>query len=253
MKKLLLCLTMTAFVLACSKSTDDPYADLNKSLSNYKDACSDVVFEDTRSTMAEVNKLQADGKTSEAADLYVVAKQKYDQGVADYSNYKNRLDKANADMRNQASRLSAVERDAKRVAPTEYTNAKAKIEGNHKLAADALKRCAVPQAEGYLSDANKELTYLENLVKSRLGMPVSAADMYTVMKGDSLWKIAANKYSNPYFWPLIYWANSSSIKDPDLIYPNQQFRIDYDSTASMKADAEKLARTRGAWSLYDGK
>mgnify|MGYP001066395821 CR=1 FL=1 len=50
---------------------------------------------------------------------------------------------------------------------------------------------------------------------------------YTVVNGDCLWNIAKKKehYSNPFAWPIIYKANRDQIKNPDLIYPKQNFKI----------------------------
>jgi nucleoid-associated protein YgaU len=42
---------------------------------------------------------------------------------------------------------------------------------------------------------------------------------------DCLWRIAEKLYGNAKLWPLIYAANRSQIKDPDLIYPGQKFVI----------------------------
>jgi nucleoid-associated protein YgaU len=51
---------------------------------------------------------------------------------------------------------------------------------------------------------------------------------YTVVKGDSLWKIAGKLYGNPFKWPKIYRANKDKIKNPHKIYPNQVFVIPWD-------------------------
>lgn len=48
---------------------------------------------------------------------------------------------------------------------------------------------------------------------------------YTVQKGDTLSKIAEHYYGNASKWRVIYEANRDLIKDPDLIYPGQTFRI----------------------------
>jgi nucleoid-associated protein YgaU len=50
---------------------------------------------------------------------------------------------------------------------------------------------------------------------------------YTVVKGDCLWNIAKKKehYANAFAWPKIYQANRDQIKNPDLIYPKQTFKI----------------------------
>ncbi len=51
--------------------------------------------------------------------------------------------------------------------------------------------------------------------------------LYTVVKGDHLWGIAGKSehYDNPFAWPKIYKANRDKIKNPDLIYPKQEFLI----------------------------
>ncbi len=79
----------------------------------------------------------------------------------------------------------------------------------------------------------------------------SARIQYTVVRGDNLWNISAKDsiYGNPYEWPLIYKANADKIKDPDLIYPGQEFGIDRNPSADEVARAVEHAKTRGAWSL----
>jgi nucleoid-associated protein YgaU len=53
----------------------------------------------------------------------------------------------------------------------------------------------------------------------------SAEHTYTVVEGDSLSKIAKREYGDGNKWRTIYEANRDLIKDPDLIYPGQSFRI----------------------------
>ncbi len=55
----------------------------------------------------------------------------------------------------------------------------------------------------------------------------AAAGRYEVQPGDYLWKIAKMPeiYGNPYAWIRIYTYNRDQIKNPDLIYPKQVFRI----------------------------
>jgi len=80
---------------------------------------------------------------------------------------------------------------------------------------------------------------------------------HVVIKGETLWWIAEYKqvYNDPFQWPLIYKSNRSQIKDPDLIYPDQVFKIERapELTDDMIKEAIKFAKNRGAWSLYDGK
>ncbi len=64
---------------------------------------------------------------------------------------------------------------------------------------------------------------------------------YTVVKGDHLWGIAkkSEHYGNPFAWPVIYQANRDQIKNPDLIYPDQSFKIP-NLTEEEKSKYEKL-------------
>ena len=48
---------------------------------------------------------------------------------------------------------------------------------------------------------------------------------YTVVKGDSLSKIAKREYGKANEWKRIFEANRDQIKDPDLIHPGQVLRI----------------------------
>ncbi len=67
--------------------------------------------------------------------------------------------------------------------------------------------------------------------------------MYTVVKGDHLWGIAKKKehYENPFAWPIIYKANRDQIKNPDLIYPKQIFKIP-NLTEEEKSKYDKIRR-----------
>ena len=66
---------------------------------------------------------------------------------------------------------------------------------------------------------------------------------YRVVRGDHLWGIAKKKehYGNGFAWPIIYKANRDQIKDPDLIYPDQVFKIP-PLTEEEKSKYEKLRR-----------
>lgn len=51
------------------------------------------------------------------------------------------------------------------------------------------------------------------------------AVFYTVVKGDTLSKIAKQHYGNAGKYPVIFEANKPMLKDPDEIYPGQVLRI----------------------------
>lgn len=80
--------------------------------------------------------------------------------------------------------------------------------------------------------ANRDLIRDPDLIYpgQQFAIPASAFPMpfsggYQVRKGDSLWRIAAWIYGDPTRWTQIYAANRDRIRDPDLIFPNQQFII----------------------------
>jgi nucleoid-associated protein YgaU len=52
-----------------------------------------------------------------------------------------------------------------------------------------------------------------------------AAEVYTVVKGDNLSKIAKHFYGNANEWKRIFEANRDVLKDPDKIFPGQQLKI----------------------------
>ena len=51
------------------------------------------------------------------------------------------------------------------------------------------------------------------------------AQFYTVVKGDTLGKIAKEFYGDAMKYPIIFEANKPMLKSPDLIYPGQVLRI----------------------------
>ncbi|MBX7119502.1 MAG: LysM peptidoglycan-binding domain-containing protein [Gemmatimonadaceae bacterium] len=52
-------------------------------------------------------------------------------------------------------------------------------------------------------------------------MAQAAAQTHTVKKGDTLWDIARTYLGDPFKWPEIYRRNTETVKDPNLIYPDQ--------------------------------
>lgn len=67
----------------------------------------------------------------------------------------------------------------------------------------------------------------EGLRLSELYLSGQTLTMHRVIKGDTLWDISGKIYKNRryWLWPNIWRANKLIIKDPDLIYPGQNFRI----------------------------
>lgn len=64
-------------------------------------------------------------------------------------------------------------------------------------------------------------------VEDRLTVAAAAPEavFYTVVKGDTLWKIAQQHYGNGSKYPAIFEANQPMLTHPDRIYPGQVLRI----------------------------
>lgn len=118
----------------------------------------------------------------------------------------------------------------------------------------------IKRKEGPKADRQKDLNTLKmnkisalpeffnkvhNLMQKDLDAWVEASKdiNYTVKKGDHLWGIAKKPehYGNGFAWPVIYKANRDQIKNPDLIYPNQNFKIP-PLTEEEKSKYEKLRK-----------
>lgn len=56
----------------------------------------------------------------------------------------------------------------------------------------------------------------------------AAPQTYTVVKGDSLSKIAKRLYGNANHWREIFEANRDQLKNPDLIKPGQVLKLPAD-------------------------
>lgn len=67
--------------------------------------------------------------------------------------------------------------------------------------------------------------------------------MYMVIRGDCLWNISKKKdiYNDPFLWPLIYKDNMDIIKNPNMIYPKQEFKIQISPAEENKKKAIKEA------------
>jgi hypothetical protein len=68
--------------------------------------------------------------------------------------------------------------------------------------------------------ARVELPFV--LDPAQANMPPGAV---TVVKGNSLWRLARNTYGEGMMYTLIFEANKDQIKDADLIYPGQVFNL----------------------------
>ncbi|GAB6283547.1 MAG: hypothetical protein STSR0008_23230 [Ignavibacterium sp.] len=103
---------------------------------------------------------------------------------------------------------------------------------------DALKQNKISALPEFYEKVHNQL---QNSLDSWVEEPTEI--LYTVVRGDCLWNIAKKQefYGNGFAWPKIYQANRDQIKDPDLIYPQQEFKIP-PLTAEEKARYDTLRR-----------
>lgn len=220
---------------------------------------------------AEAKMAQAENADNKG-ELYKQAKAELMQAIADFEKAKEVAverskinDKAQAELDAYKKNLmvSANAEGSKYSATYKATMAKIaeaqalidKCEGEKAMA--VLKQVEVDNAmiqqeivEGKAAEMKAEAARKARL---RAQMMKAQTENYEVNKGDNLWNISKAKYMNPFMWPLIYWANNEQIKDPDLIFPGQIFKIRKYFEDGEKEKADSFARNRGPWSLFDGK
>jgi len=75
--------------------------------------------------------------------------------------------------------------------------------------------------ESVPADTVQEMTELEAKVESpelsKKKEPVPIDIYHTVIKGDKLWTLSDEYYSDPFLWPNIYNANTPKIPNPDIL------------------------------------
>ena len=101
---------------------------------------------------------------------------------------------------------------------------------------DALKRNKISALPEFFDKVHNRM---QKALDEWIDQP--AVISYKVVKGDHLWGIAGKQahYGNSFAWPIIYKANRDQIKNPDLIYPDQVFKVP-PLTEEEKAKYEKL-------------
>ena len=101
-----------------------------------------------------------------------------------------------------------------------------------------------------LTEMTNKIASMEGkIAQLRAKMPRGLWDDYTVIRGDYLWRIARKPdvYGDPMQWIRIYSYNTDQIKDPDLIYPEQIFKIQKENSDDeyLVSRGDNLSRIAG--------
>jgi nucleoid-associated protein YgaU len=77
-----------------------------------------------------------------------------------------------------------------------------------------------------VDDGGKVLARVETPFSRAEPLNIAAGDQVVVVQpGNSLWLIATRTYGSGFRYTVIYQANRAQIRDPDLIYPGQVFKL----------------------------
>ena len=146
----------------------------------------------------------------------------------DYENFQNNV-----------SQLESKVRGLQALSPEQLYQRKSEIDDAQK-SLDGLRGnpCAmIPRMTKRLDALQRDLDGV------RARVPAPRSEMYSVMRGDYLWKIAKkpNLYNDPYKWLRIWSANLDKISNPDLIYPGQNLIVPFE------VDRNQYLVVRGDW------
>ena len=258
----LILLVVAVVANRCSKKLPQQVTDVNSALGAAKDACATVYATDELANVQDdvdaMNALADEKKMRKARKAAEPIVPELDQLTRDAEAGRAAAQKdAEASLAKAKAALGEAHKaEAPKYVASSYTQAKAKADEANKLMGDPCKykeaKAAADEAARLAGNAKAaaiaEKKRLEEEARKaeeeRLRREAEEArraeeellrrfpPVYTVERGDSLWRIAGmqNIYDNSIFWPIVYDANEAAINDPDLIYPGQEFSIPRDKS-----------------------
>lgn len=81
------------------------------------------------------------------------------------------------------------------------------------------------ETEQTTETATSEEQTTETETVTETSSEATGGEMYTVKRGDTLWDIARQYYRDPFLYPVISNYSPNNIKNPDLIFENQEIYI----------------------------
>jgi len=85
------------------------------------------------------------------------------------------------------------------------------------------QRAETPRPTPEAAVTDRSAPEAAGLSQARLPPKKRSTSAVVVSRGDSLWRISRDTYGSGELYPLLLRANRSRIRDPDLIYPGQNF------------------------------
>jgi len=238
--KILLTLTIGVFLLSLAGPV---FAQEKMSMEEYNKQLADWQAREA-AAKAEITKVDAEIEAlkKELGDLDAQVASEWDAIYALVG-----TDKAGVDAyRNQLKALEGEVDGLMALSPEELFKRRAEIDALQ-ARLDELKNSKIAA----LTEMQDLIAVIEGkLTQLRGRMPQAMYTEYNVEKGDYLWKISGKEdiYKDPMQWMRIYSYNREQIKDPDLIYPKQVFKIHRENGPNeyLVAKGDFLAKISGA-------
>lgn len=105
----------------------------------------------------------------------------------------------------------------------EIENLAIRIEGDTAFVSGVVKEQATKEKVILVVGNSAGIALVDDNIE--VNVPEPEAVFHTVVKGDTLSKIAKNVYGNAMKYPVIFEANKPMLQHPDKIYPGQVLRI----------------------------
>ena len=106
-----------------------------------------------------------------------------------------------------------------------FDNGRVTLQGTAKSMAAKEKAALIAGNVQGVSNVNSDGISVDGAQAAGAATSTGASSYYTIQSGDTLSKIAKEKYGDANAYNKIFEANREVIGDPDKIYPGQQIRI----------------------------
>lgn len=202
--------------------------DLNKALlalSKAETLVKEPDFPASKTEIAKAEKLFAQSKIKSKEILLLARIEKARKELAEAKN----MDTTLTHEKNLTTAESLINKSEAELKSGKYNNSEDAIDEAETMIA-SIKSSIEKSAKVIVAiKATEEKKFDETDSTITEEQPVLEEKTYTVQwrkkDTDCLWRIALKVYNDASFWPVIYIANKEQIKDPDLIFPGQKFKI----------------------------